>query len=88
MIFPLPDGIQAEVERQVSITLRGADKALLGQTAAKLRALRKPDPYKGKGIKYPTNTFAEGGQEGGGQVMLTGKKVGDGRSATCASAPG
>jgi large subunit ribosomal protein L6 len=44
--------LQAEVERQVSITLRGADKALLGQTAAKLRALRKPDPYKGKGIKY------------------------------------
>lgn len=52
IIFPLPDGIQAEVERQVSVTLRGADKALLGQTAAKLRALRKPDPYKGKGIKY------------------------------------
>jgi large subunit ribosomal protein L6 len=52
VIFPLPEGIQAEVDRQVSITLRGADKALLGQTAAKLRALRKPDPYKGKGIKY------------------------------------
>ena len=40
------------LERQVAITLRGADKALLGQTAAKLRALREPDPYKGKGIKY------------------------------------
>ncbi len=52
VIFPLPDGIQAEVDKQVSITLRGADKALLGQTAAKLRELRKPDPYKGKGIKY------------------------------------
>jgi len=52
IIFPLPEGIQAEVDRQVSITLKGADKALLGQTAAKLRALRKPDPYKGKGIKY------------------------------------
>ncbi len=52
VIFPLPEGVQAEVDRQVSITLRGADKALLGQTAAKLRALRKPDPYKGKGIKY------------------------------------
>ncbi len=33
-------------------TIKGADKALVGQTAAKLRALRKPDPYKGKGIKY------------------------------------
>jgi large subunit ribosomal protein L6 len=52
VIFPLPDGIQAEVERQVSITLRGADKALLGQTAAQIRALRKPNPYKGKGIRY------------------------------------
>ncbi len=52
VIFPLPDGIQAEVDRQVLITLRGADKALLGQTAARLRSLRKPDPYKGKGIRY------------------------------------
>jgi large subunit ribosomal protein L6 len=52
VIFPLPEGIQAEVEKQVSITLKGADKALVGQTAAKIRALRKPDPYKGKGIKY------------------------------------
>src|SRR6185503_423437 len=52
VIFPLPDGITAEIEKQVSLTLRGADKALLGETAAKLRALRKPDPYKGKGIKY------------------------------------
>ena len=52
VIFPLPDGVQAEVDRQVSITLKGADKALLGQLAAKLRSLRKPDPYKGKGIKY------------------------------------
>ena len=52
VIFPLPDGVQAEVERQVSITLKGSDKALVGQTAAEIRALRKPDPYKGKGIKY------------------------------------
>ena len=52
VIFPLPDGVTAEIDKQVGITLRGADKALLGETAAKLRALRKPDPYKGKGIKY------------------------------------
>jgi len=52
IIFPLPEGITAEVDRQVAITLRGADKGLLGETAAKLRALRKPDPYKGKGIRY------------------------------------
>ena len=52
VVFPLPDGITAEIDKQTAITLRGADKALLGETAAKLRALRKPDPYKGKGIKY------------------------------------
>ena len=52
VVFPLPEGISAEIERQTAITLRGADKALLGETAAKLRALRKPDPYKGKGIRY------------------------------------
>src|SRR5262245_17360409 len=52
VIFPLPESVTAEIDKQVSITLRGPDKALLGETAAKLRALRKPDPYKGKGIKY------------------------------------
>jgi large subunit ribosomal protein L6 len=52
VLFPLPDGVTAEIDKQIAITLRGADKALLGQTAAKLRALRKPDPYKGKGIRY------------------------------------
>jgi large subunit ribosomal protein L6 len=52
VIFPLPDGITAEIDKQTLVTLRGPDKALLGETAAKLRGLRKPDPYKGKGIKY------------------------------------
>jgi large subunit ribosomal protein L6 len=52
VLFPLPDGITAEIDKQTAITLRGADKAVLGQTAAKLRALREPDPYKGKGIRY------------------------------------
>jgi large subunit ribosomal protein L6 len=52
VVFPLPEGISGEIEKQTLITLRGADKALLGQTAARLRALRRPDPYKGKGIKY------------------------------------
>jgi large subunit ribosomal protein L6 len=52
VIFPLPEGVTAEIDRQVAITLRGPDKAVLGETAAKLRSLRKPDPYKGKGIRY------------------------------------
>jgi large subunit ribosomal protein L6 len=57
VVFPLPEGVTAEIERQTLITLRSADKALLGQTAARLRALRKPDPYKGKGIKYVEETI-------------------------------
>ena len=52
VVFPLPEGVTAEIDKQVSITLRGADKAVVGQTAAKLRALRRPDPYKGKGVRY------------------------------------
>ncbi len=50
--FPLPEGIKAEVERQVRITLKGSDRNLLGMTAAKIRSLRPPEPYGGKGIKY------------------------------------
>ena len=52
VVFPLPPGITASVERQVIITLNGADRQLLGEMAAKLRGLRPPEPYKGKGIKY------------------------------------
>jgi large subunit ribosomal protein L6 len=50
--FPLPDGISAEVEKQTLVTIKGIDKELVGQVAAKIRDLRKPDPYKGKGVKY------------------------------------
>ena len=49
--FPLPDGIKGKVDKQV-ITLEGIDKGLVGQTAAKVRSLRKPDSYKGKGVRY------------------------------------
>lgn len=52
VIFPLPHGVTAAVERQIIITLSGADRQLLGETAAKIRSLRLPEPYKGKGIKY------------------------------------
>jgi large subunit ribosomal protein L6 len=50
--FPLPTGIDATVDKQVTVTLKGIDKHVLGQTAAKIRAMRKPEPYKGKGVKY------------------------------------
>jgi large subunit ribosomal protein L6 len=50
--FPLPDGISAIVEKDNSITVQGVDKELVGLTAAKIRDIRKPEPYKGKGIRY------------------------------------
>jgi large subunit ribosomal protein L6 len=53
VVFKLPEGITAEVDaKQTKITVRGVDKHLLGLTAAKIRSLRAPEPYKGKGIKY------------------------------------
>ena len=60
--FPLPEGIDAKGERvptkasipqyQLTLTLSGIDKQKLGQTAAEMHNLRKPDPYKGKGVRY------------------------------------
>jgi large subunit ribosomal protein L6 len=49
--FALPSGVEAKIEKNV-ITLSGIDKQLVGETAARIRALKKPEPYKGKGIKY------------------------------------
>jgi len=51
VIFKLPQGITATVEQNV-ITISGIDKQQVGQVAAEIRALKKPEPYKGKGIKY------------------------------------
>ena len=50
--FELPPGITASVEKQTKITFEGIDKELVGETAAVVRDFRKPEPYKGKGIKY------------------------------------
>ena len=47
-----PEGITTEVPKATEIIVRGADKALVGNYAANIRAWRKPEPYKGKGIKY------------------------------------
>ncbi|OGL77987.1 50S ribosomal protein L6 [Candidatus Uhrbacteria bacterium RIFCSPHIGHO2_12_FULL_54_23] len=49
--FSLPKGITAAVEKNI-VVIRGIDKQQVGETAARIRALRKPEPYKGKGIKY------------------------------------
>ncbi|MCA1849614.1 MAG: 50S ribosomal protein L6, partial [Acidobacteria bacterium] len=60
--FPLPEGIEAKAERvaakasiqqyQTTLTLTGIDKQKLGQVAAEMHKLRKPDAYKGKGVRY------------------------------------
>lgn len=50
--FPIPDGIKIACERPTVIAVTGSDKQKVGQIAANIRAFRKPEPYKGKGIKY------------------------------------
>ncbi len=50
--FKAPDEIKIEVPDQVTVLVSGIDKALVGQVAAKIRSFRKPEPYRGKGIKY------------------------------------
>jgi len=50
--YQLPEGINCEVANQEEITVKGADKQLVGQVAAKIRSFRKPEPYKGTGIRY------------------------------------
>lgn len=52
IVFPLPQGVQAKVDKQTVVTLEGSDRQVLGETAAAIRKLRPPEPYKGKGIKY------------------------------------
>jgi len=50
--FLLPDGVDLKIDKQTHLVLTSYDKQLLGQVAANIRALRKPDPYKNKGIRY------------------------------------
>jgi large subunit ribosomal protein L6 len=50
--FPAPQGIEFEVPAPNRITVKGIDKQLVGETAARIRRIRKPEPYKGKGIRY------------------------------------
>lgn len=50
--YQLPSGVTAKVEKQVTVTLEGSDRQLLGEVAAAIRGLRPPEPYKGKGVRY------------------------------------
>jgi large subunit ribosomal protein L6 len=50
--YKLPQGVTAETPTQTEIVLKGVDRQLVGQVAAEVRAYRKPEPYKGKGVRY------------------------------------
>jgi large subunit ribosomal protein L6 len=50
--YDIPKGIEIKVDKQVNIVVSGIDKQMVGRVAAEIRALKKPEPYKGKGIKY------------------------------------
>ena len=52
VVIAIPDGVTVELASPTSITIKGADKQKVGQMAAEIRAVRKPEPYKGTGIKY------------------------------------
>ena len=52
VIFDIPEGIEIKVDKQTTVTVTGADKALVGQVAAKIRSFRPPEPYLGKGVRY------------------------------------
>ncbi len=55
--FLIPGGISIDVEKMTKLSVKGFDKELVGQTAAKIRSFRSPEPYKGKGIKYADETI-------------------------------
>ncbi len=55
--YPIPDGITIKCEKPTAISISGHDKRQVGQVAAEIRAWRGPEPYKGKGIKYATETI-------------------------------
>lgn len=52
MEFPIPEGVKVTVEKQTHLVVSGASRALVGEAASQIRRLRRPEPYKGKGIKY------------------------------------
>jgi large subunit ribosomal protein L6 len=55
--YPIPAGVEIKCERPTAITISGADRQQVGQVAAEIRAYRKPEPYKGKGIRYAGETI-------------------------------
>jgi len=65
--YPLPPGISATVDKQTHLVLTGVDRQLLGQVAANIRLLKKPDPYKQKGIRYTNERLKKKAGKAGGK---------------------
>ena len=68
VVFAIPTGVEIEVDKNNRITVSGPDKQKVGQVAAEIRALRKPEPYKGKGIKYVDEVVRRKAGKAGAQV--------------------
>jgi large subunit ribosomal protein L6 len=57
VLYPIPEGITIKCEKPTSISITGFDRQRVGQVAAEIRGYKRPEPYKGKGIKYDTETI-------------------------------
>ena len=67
VLFDIPPGIKIEIDKSNRVTVSGADRQKVGQVAAEIRRLRKPDPYKGKGIKYTSEVLRRKVGKAGGK---------------------
>ncbi|MFL6201829.1 MAG: 50S ribosomal protein L6 [Thermoanaerobaculia bacterium] len=67
VLFDIPEGIKVEIDKANRVTVTGADRQKVGQVAAEIRGLRRPDPYKGKGIKYTTEILRRKVGKAGGK---------------------
>ena len=65
--YPLPPGISITVDKQTHLVITGVDRQLVGQTAANIRGLKKPDPYKQKGIRYTGERLKKKAGKAGGK---------------------
>lgn len=65
--FPIPEGIEISVVKQTTLTVSGANKALVGQVSANIRAYRLPEPYLGKGIRYSDEVIRRKAGKSGGK---------------------
>jgi len=67
VLYDIPEGIRIEIDKANRVTVSGADRQKVGQVAAEIRGLRRPDPYKGKGIKYTNEVLRRKVGKAGGK---------------------